>query len=113
MGIPMVSHFKLTSADTLKYMVANMMKHWNIPRDASSCCSFHTMLNGTMTILGKMIDGPCQPHFSPHTEWQCSSCTATNSADAVRCVVCFELRLRKGDSPALSSRDPPSSYDHN
>jgi len=85
-----VPQFAVTSAETCLASVKWLIRHWNLPKQQSSCCPWHAAVRLSTTLLQTALSDPCQPTWSAICGWQCRICTGMNKDEWDQCQLCFE-----------------------
>eukprot|EP00747_Dinoflagellata_sp_TGD_P154212 gnl/TRDRNA2_/TRDRNA2_177479_c1_seq5.p1 gnl/TRDRNA2_/TRDRNA2_177479_c1~~gnl/TRDRNA2_/TRDRNA2_177479_c1_seq5.p1 ORF type:complete len:546 (+),score=53.76 gnl/TRDRNA2_/TRDRNA2_177479_c1_seq5:592-2229(+) len=85
---PMLDAFRLTSERAQKASLDAMMKQWNVARTSNMCCPWHAAVRTAKKHFKEISRTPCDPLWSPYTDWQCEGCTCLNERLASRCGLC-------------------------
>lgn len=87
---PMISGFDFTDDAVVANSLHDLVAHWNLPRAVGStaCCPKHVMLRYAKSALAMLQRQPCEPLWSPLTDWQCRHCNALNGSATDTCGIC-------------------------
>ena len=90
---PLISCFVKTPPDTRCMVLLSGMKHNNVPRRPGGCCLWHMALRDVKSMVHHLekTRKRCDALWSPHLDWQCSTCNSLNQAVS-HCTICFRPR---------------------
>mmetsp|Transcript_112956 Transcript_112956/g.319608 ORF Transcript_112956/g.319608 Transcript_112956/m.319608 type:complete len:520 (-) Transcript_112956:56-1615(-) len=77
-----------TSVRARAISLKKVMPRWNVPRDASSCCQFHTVVDSIHEVADFLGEKPCEPLWSTLNGGQCVRCKSMCTQTRTKCVVC-------------------------
>jgi len=83
-----VETWAYTSVRARAISLKKVMPRWNIPRDATSCCQFHTVVDSIHEVADFLTDMPCEPLWNTLTGGQCPRCKSMCTQARAKCVVC-------------------------
>mmetsp|Transcript_56925 Transcript_56925/g.133536 ORF Transcript_56925/g.133536 Transcript_56925/m.133536 type:complete len:560 (-) Transcript_56925:65-1744(-) len=68
--------------------IKKLLPRWNIPRDANSCCQYHTVVNSIVDAVELLSRTKCEPLWASFGSGQCTRCQCMYNREQKRCVVC-------------------------
>eukprot|EP00747_Dinoflagellata_sp_TGD_P112555 gnl/TRDRNA2_/TRDRNA2_171503_c0_seq1.p1 gnl/TRDRNA2_/TRDRNA2_171503_c0~~gnl/TRDRNA2_/TRDRNA2_171503_c0_seq1.p1 ORF type:complete len:595 (+),score=53.57 gnl/TRDRNA2_/TRDRNA2_171503_c0_seq1:106-1785(+) len=110
---PMITSFAETPLEICSMTFLWAMKHWNVPRQPSTCCPFHTVLRVAKRAM-KQIDErkrTCEPIWSPLLSWQCTKCSCLQT-DVQYCSMCHEPKPSEMVERQIDFEDEDSQKCH-